>query len=100
VPLLVFLLMALAAYRVTRLLVADQFPPVEVQRERIAARYGNESWQAYLSRCPWCAGVYVSAITVGLTDLAASVPLPVLTIPALSAVVGLLSAIDVALDRE
>jgi hypothetical protein len=100
VPLYVTLLMMLAAYRVTRLLVADQFPPVEVQRERIAQRYGEEHWITYLSRCPWCAGVYVSAVTVGVTDLATSVPLPLLAIPAVAAVVGLLSAVDVALDKE
>lgn len=94
-------LIALTSYRVTRLLVRDQFPPIEVQRTRIAARWGDESWQAYLSRCPWCAGVYVSAVVVALTHLVVGgFPTPVLVWGTAAASVGLLSALDVALDKE
>lgn len=93
--------MSLTAYRITRLLVQDTFPPIEVQRARVAARWGDESWQAYLSRCPWCAvGVTVSAAVTLATDLATSVPLPVLTGVAVAALVGLMSSVDRALDRD
>lgn len=88
----------LAAYRVTRLLVRDQFPPIETQRARIAARWGDASWQAYLAQCPWCAGVYVSGIAVVLADWYTSVPAPAAVWGAVAAGVGLLAAFDAWLD--
>lgn len=79
-PLLV-LLIALTAVRLTRLAARDTFPPVAAARERVVARWGAESWQAYLAECPWCLGVYLAgAVTLG-ADLTVSggVPAPLLT---------------------
>lgn len=59
---LVFVLLALTSYRVTRLIARDEFPPLAVLRERVSARWPGDSWQAYLSRCSWCVGVYVSGL--------------------------------------
>lgn len=85
-------LVALTSYRLTRLLVRDEFPPISVLRARIAERKGDDSWQAYLSSCSWCAGVYVSGIVTGLTDLFVDVPLPVLTWASAAAITGFLAS--------
>jgi hypothetical protein len=100
-PTLLFVLLALTAFRITRLITRDEFPPVAVARERVAGRYGDESWQAYLARCPWCVGVYVSAGCTFLTWLAVGgLPLPLLWWGATAAVVGMTAKADGALDRD
>lgn len=94
------LLVALASYRLTRLLVQDQFPPIAVQRERIAERAGDESAIAYLVRCPWCAGVYVSGAVTLATTLIVGLAAPILVWGAAAAAVGLLSTVDRYLDKD
>jgi hypothetical protein len=85
-------LISLTAYRLTRFLVRDSFPPLAVQRARIGERWGDRSWQAYLASCSWCAGVYVAgAVTLATDLLDQSVPLPVLVWGAAAAVTGLLA---------
>jgi hypothetical protein len=98
---LLFVLTSLAAARLTRLLVRDQFPPVAVQRARVAARWGDESWQSYLANCSWCAGVYVSAGVTFCTWLTVDhLPVPVWWFLGVAMMVGLLAAVDVALERD
>ena len=92
VAVLTVVLVALATYRITRLLVRDSFPPIAVQRARIEERWGDGSWQAYLSTCTWCASVYVGGVVIGITDYITSVPLPGWTWAAASAVAGLLAS--------
>jgi hypothetical protein len=87
----VVLLVALTSYRITRLLVRDEFPPIAVQRARISEKKGHESWQAYLVRCTWCAGVYVAGAITLATDLVIGVPAPLLVWGAAAAVTGFLS---------
>jgi hypothetical protein len=99
-PDVVELLIALTSWRITRLLVQDQFPPIAVQRARVAARWGDNSWQAYLSQCPWCAGVYVSASVTAWTWAIVGLRVPLLVWGAAAAVTGLLSSIDAALDKD
>ena len=57
------ILLMLASYRFTHVLVFD----------RIAApirdRFPGDGWLAYLVRCYWCAGVWLSAIMVMLYAL-------------------------------
>jgi hypothetical protein len=94
---MVVALICLTAYRVTRLLVRDTFPPIAVQRARIAERWGDASWQAYLSTCSWCAGVWVAGlVTLGAWLASAhypyDVPVPVLVWAAAAAVTGLLAS--------
>ena len=55
------------------MVTTDQFPPVKWLRDRI-----GPEWLSDLVTCHWCASAHISAVIVGLTDLAASVPLPVL----------------------
>lgn len=49
-----------AIIRVTRLVTADYITaPI---RERLSARWGQDSQRAYLINCDYCASVYVAAI--------------------------------------
>lgn len=77
---LLLLVLALGTYRVTRLLVKDDFPPVRIPREWIK-RHGPE-WAAELATCPWCVSGWVSMAAVAAAAHYGSVPLPVLCWPA------------------
>lgn len=95
VALLVLVALALTSYRLTRLLVVDEFPPIKVQRVRLAQRWGEESSLTYLSRCPWCAGVWVSGLlTLASWATVDSLPVPLLQWGAAAAVTGFLSAAE------
>lgn len=48
----------LAAWRLTHLVTADVFPPVEHAREQIMGRFGPDSPVSYLVTCPYCVGVW------------------------------------------
>lgn len=82
---LLLVVLTLAAARITRLLVADAFPPVERARSWFGAR---GDWQDYLSKCPWCMAVWVAgALTVGV-DRWRGLPGPALVWPAVAYVAG------------
>lgn len=97
---LLCVLIALTSYRLTRLVAQDEFPPIAVARERVAGRWGDESWQAYLSRCPWCVGVYASGLVTLAAWLVLDLPVPFLVWGAAAAAVGFLARIDRALDQD
>lgn len=73
---LLVLLVCLGTYRLTRLAVTDNVPlghdddgePDSRIRLAIRRRYGDDSWQTYLSTCPWCVGVYVGGAVTLATD--------------------------------
>jgi hypothetical protein len=93
VALLVLIALALTSYRLTRLLVVDEFPPIKVQRVRLAQRWGESSSLTYLSRCPWCAGVWVAGMLTLATWLAVdTMPVPLLQWGAAAAVTGFLAS--------
>jgi hypothetical protein len=121
VQLLLVILLCVAVYRVTRLVVEDAFPPIAVPREWllnwwqpdddwIVAKKRDGSWKhpdakphwgsfggslRYLFSCPWCMSVWVGAAMVWGTDqLILSVPYPWLTWAASSAVTGLLFGLE------
>lgn len=83
---LLLLVMALATYRVTRLITTDDFPPVYWARWKIIdarpsyVRQRDEQqmwwWLGELVSCPWCASGWVSLAIVFGTDVWASLPLP------------------------
>lgn len=75
---LLCVLTALTAARVTRLLVADAFPPLLAARTWVVTHWGDESWQAYLAHCPWCTGVYVSGLLVAAVCAVYGLPAPLL----------------------
>lgn len=72
---LLLVLMVGATARVTRLLVADAFPPIAMARSRFAAR---GDWQEYLAECPWCAAVYVAGAITGAVTAWYGLPAPLL----------------------
>lgn len=92
------LVTGLAAFRLTRLVIEEDLPPVKAARERLIAAVGPDSVTAEALGCPWCTGWWVSLLVV-----AASWRSPlirrVLLVPAVSGLVGLLSTADSALGR-
>lgn len=94
VPVLLLLLLVvlvfLTVYRVTRLIVADTFPPMAAMRDAIEDRWGTDSWQNYLANCPWCVSGYVAAGVVAATAWTVGLPYPLLMIPAASALTGII----------
>jgi hypothetical protein len=101
---LALIIAAGAAYRLTRLWTAEDFPPVvairtllqeHLQEGAIAADKGEHPLDA-LTWCPWCAGFWITAAVVAATSSPALAPLwkPLATTLALSAAVGKLSAHD------
>lgn len=98
-PWLTVALVLLATWRLTRLLVADAFPPVAKPRQWVVGRFGDGSSVAYLVECPWCMSVWVGAAVVAGQVLwgRGGCPLPVWTWLAASGFSGLVSRLtDVA----
>lgn len=95
---LLAVLIVASTYRLTRLLVVDEFPPIAYVREWITVRAGEASSLAYLVHCPWCTSVYVGALVVAGTDWLTdyTVMTPALLIAVASAVSGLIAATEPA----
>jgi hypothetical protein len=81
----VLLLVTLASYRLTRLVVDDTFPPVQWVRDRVVGddpavpRWrGVPAWVGDLVSCSWCASVWVSAGVTALTWVWIGLPVPLL----------------------
>jgi hypothetical protein len=89
IELIPLIILALAAWRITRFLIEDHlFEPL---RDRIWSKFPPESTKiGYFFSCPWCMGFWVSAVVVVLYTLVPVVALPVFTVFALSAIVGLI----------
>lgn len=94
--LLTLAIAALACYRLTRLIVADSWPPTEWLRARVERRTGPESGWSYFVNCPWCMSMYVAGGVVAgldwLTDV--DVPVPGLLWLCMSAITGWLTAAE------
>jgi len=86
--LLPLLILALAVYRLTRLIVEDRL--LEPAREWVWKRRGPDTMVGYLLTCYWCTSIWVSAAVVGLYLLVPPVMLVVCLVLALSAVAGLI----------
>lgn len=88
---LLFVLVALASYRLWRLLVLDTLPLIASPRDRledwIDRRHGSD-WSGGLA-CAWCSGFWCSCIVVGATWAVRPLPLPALWFAAVSAAVGI-----------
>jgi hypothetical protein len=95
---LLIVLTALTAARLTRLLVADAFPPLLAARTRVVDRWGDESWQAYLAHCPWCTGVYVAGLLTWAVTAIYGLPAPLLVWGASAFVAGYLPATEPGAD--
>lgn len=108
-----FILLALACYRVTRLGTTDKItePIFEPMRQRLENRWQrkhypeyvpeaireSETWNsklAFMLSCPWCLGFWVSGAGTLLVSLAYGLDYPILTWLALSTIVGILGRFD------
>jgi hypothetical protein len=122
-PLLV-LWLALASYRLTRIVTLDLF--TQPWREQVFNRWPPDDdrahwrwvpelralakrdpkvpaprvhWLGQLVECPWCCGWWISGLVVAAAAAVGSVPLPLLTWPAVSTLVGLTGEVDLAFTR-
>lgn len=103
-----FALMTLASYRITRLLVVDNFPPILYVREILT---GDEEigkapaswvpwWLEYLAGCYWCMSVWVSGFTTLAVTLASDLPYPLLVWGGSAALTPWLSHLENYLTRK
>ncbi len=92
-----FILAALGAYRITRLLTTDTLPIVAKPRAGLLRRFGSSSWSELLT-CTYCLGAWVSLAALVVAKWAGymrtSWPHLFLLWPALSGAQALLSALD------
>lgn len=109
-------LLAVATWRLTRLLVRDEFPPTRALREWVIRTFAevqpdgtltpSKQWGApghalaYLWTCTWCMSIWVGAGVVALADWHLSVPTPWLLVAASSALSGVLNMLDVEHDQR
>ena len=91
-------LLVLTAWRLTRLIVADEVPPIRWARRRIVA--GGPEWLGDLVTCVYCAGVWIAGAAVLILDLLTSVPAPWLLFGGLAAAIPILDAVVVRLERQ
>lgn len=109
---LLVILVMLTTYRITRLVIADTFPPIEKPRvwlinywwpdedwktthPNAVPNWGKLGWSfRYLFTCPWCMSVWVGGPLIIAVDQWYDVPVPWLVWAASSAVTGLLSGLE------
>lgn len=87
-----FLLSALAAFRLTRLLQRDSFPPAAALRSLVVER--GPGWLVEMYECGWCLGMYVAFAVVAVSRLAPQQWELVAMALAISTVIGFLSERD------
>lgn len=103
-----FLLLVLTSYRVTRLLVVDNFPPVLWLRTQLTGddEAGQRPaawvpwWLEYLAGCYWCVSVWVSGLATLVVTLASGLPYPPLVWGGVAALAPWLSHIEEYLTRR
>ena len=99
-PLTLLVVMSLVAYRVTRLVVSDSFPPVARLRDAIVGADGEKlvgtklETLGELLTCYWCASFWISGAVVAATDYFTSVELPFLQWWAVAAVAAFASYVE------
>ena len=89
--LLVFIIGALATYRVTKFITSDYlFSPI---RDFIWKKYPPEkSRLGYFLTCNWCASIWAASLVYSMCIVIPKIALPVGTVLAFSAVAGFLAA--------
>lgn len=93
--LLAFVIYALATFRITRFLLADElFSPL---RDRIWAKWPPESTKiGYLLTCPWCLSVWIALPLSVMMFFCGIIGMAIAAIFALSAIAGITQSL---LDR-
>jgi hypothetical protein len=86
---LTFVILALAAFRVTRVITTDVV--FEAVRERIWKRFPPSKGFGYLITCDWCTGFYVSIAFVLAYLLVPVIVYVVSLVLSISAIIGLLA---------
>lgn len=116
---LIVLLIWLATYRGTRLVTRDKLPLIDLPREAFVQRWGvyvdaedkktsisgkptNLLMRslAYLWECDWCMSVWTGAAVVYGATWCVAVPYPWLLWASASAVTGLLTTVEMRLDKD
>lgn len=101
-------LVVLTSYRITRLLVVDNFPPILYVREKLT---GDEEtgrrpaewvpwWLEYLAGCYWCMSVWVSGVVTLAVTLTCDLPYPLLVWGGAAALTPWLSHLEEYLTRS
>jgi hypothetical protein len=81
-PVVLLLLLGLATYRLTRLVVRDEFPPARGIRTTVERwayepdRFRRWEWLGDLVTCHWCASAYVAAALIAGVEWFSSQPVP------------------------
>jgi hypothetical protein len=86
---LTFVVLALAAFRVTRVITTDVV--FEAVRERIWKRFPPSKGFGYLITCDWCTGFYISILFVIAYLLVPTIVFVVSLVLSISAIIGLLA---------
>jgi hypothetical protein len=85
------LVLALATFRVTRLVTTDTV--LSRPREWLWSKFPPESsWLGYLVSCDWCTGVWVGSTFAVAHTIVPTVTYPIALALALAAVAGILAA--------
>lgn len=83
--------LALAAYRLTRLVTTDTL--LEPLRERWWRRFPPSTQPGYLVTCDWCTSMWISAPLVLMYSIYPTATVYVCAVFALSAAVGIIAAL-------
>jgi hypothetical protein len=85
-----FVILALAAYRLTRLVTTDVI--FEGFRDKIWSKWPPDTKLGYLITCDWCSGLWISGFLVIFWLLLPELAFVVSLVMSISAIVGLISA--------
>lgn len=87
---MLFVILSLAAYRITRLITTDDIllrPRLWLIEKLETSRFDK---YAEGLTCSWCAGFWISLATVLISNIFIHIPYPALYVGAVSTVVGLI----------
>lgn len=90
ITLLNFVVLALAAFRLTHIITTDVI--ADSFRQWVWSKYDPSTKVGYLITCNWCTGFWVSAVLVVGASVLPQLTFVVSLVLAISALVGLLSA--------
>ena len=109
---LIYLLIGVVTYRVTRLIIEDTFPLLAIPREKFLewltssdaskpAHLGALGRSThYLLSCMWCSSMWVGAAVVYAFSLYVDTPLPIAAWLTASAIAGLIATVEDALSDD
>lgn len=113
---MITLLLVIGIWRLTRLLVVDEFPPVKALRGWFIYTFAavdaggqvvrGRQWGgfglavAYVWTCSWCMSIWAGAGLVALAGVWVSVPVPWLVVAAGSCVSGVMGWVEAEHDQR